>query len=166
MSEEFADKICSLAELVDERRRWRESALTVVLTNGAFDVLHAGHVRYLAAAKQLGDILITAVNSDASVRRSKGPLRPIFPEQERLEILAHLSVVDRLVLFEETTVTGVIEALHPEIHAKGTDYTAATVPEAEVVAAYGGRTVICGDPKDHATTDIVRRVLERFSQER
>jgi rfaE bifunctional protein nucleotidyltransferase chain/domain len=152
----------SLDELVAECRAWREAGETVVLVNGAFDLLHVGHLRYLAEARGLADHLVAAVNSDASVQLSKGPLRPIVPETERLEILGHLWMIDRLLLFDSRSVAPVLEALEPHLHAKGTDYTAETVPEREVVAAYGGRTVICGDPKDHATTDIIGIVLERF----
>jgi rfaE bifunctional protein nucleotidyltransferase chain/domain len=133
-----------------------------VLVNGAFDVLHVGHLRYLAAARELGDRLVAAVNSDHSVRAGKGPLRPIVPEDERVEILSHLWMVDRICLFDDQTVAPVLERLQPAVHAKGTDYTVETVPERDVVAAYGGRTVICGDPKDHATTDLIGIILQRF----
>jgi rfaE bifunctional protein nucleotidyltransferase chain/domain len=133
-----------------------------VLVNGAFDVLHVGHLRYLAAARELGDRLVAAVNSDHSVRAGKGPLRPIVPGDERVEILSHLWMVDRICLFDDQTVAPVLERLRPAVHAKGTDYTVETVPERDVVAAYGGRTVICGDPKDHATTDLIGIILQRF----
>jgi D-glycero-beta-D-manno-heptose 1-phosphate adenylyltransferase len=141
----------------------RAAGKTVVLANGAFDVLHVGHVRYLVAARALGDLLVVAVNSDASVRAGKGPLRPIMPEGERAEILAHLECVDALVLFDEATVSAVLRAVRPQIHAKGTDYSAESVPEREVVREWGGRTVICGDPKDHSTTDLVAEILRRFA---
>lgn len=162
MSAHPAEKLVTLDALQAERRGWRERGAMVVLANGAFDMLHVGHLRYLAAAKALGDVLVVAVNSDVSVRASKGPLRPIVPEDERLELLSHLDVVDRLVLFDFRTVGPILERLTPDIHAKGTDYTAETVPERDVVAAYGGRTAICGDPKDHATTDVIATILERF----
>ncbi len=155
--------VTGLEALAAERERWRQEGRTVVLANGAFDMLHVGHVRYLAAARALGDVLIVAVNSDRSVRASKGPLRPVVPEAERLELLSHLRMVDRLLLFDTPTVGPVLERLRPEIHAKGTDYTVETVPEREVVAAYGGRTVICGDPKDHASTDIIATIVSRFA---
>ncbi len=157
-----AGKLRRLDELAAECTAWREAGLTVVLANGAFDLLHVGHTRYLEAARAAGDRLVVAVNSDLSVRASKGPLRPLVPEGERVELLAHLWMVDRMVLFDDVTVTPVIERLRPDIHAKGTDYTADTVPEREVVAAYGGRTLICGDPKEHSTTDVVATILERF----
>lgn len=158
------DKLRPLDELADECARWRAGGDTVVLVNGAFDMLHVGHLRYLAAAKELADHLVAAVNSDVSVRASKGDDRPIIPERERVEILSHLSMVDRICLFDDPTVAPVLERLRPDIHAKGTDYTADSVPERDVVAAYGGRTVICGDPKDHATTDLIGTILERFGQ--
>ena len=156
------DKLRSLDELAEECAGWREKGLEVVLVSGAFDVLHVGHFRYLAAARALGDRLVAAVNSDHSVRASKGALRPIIPEAERVEILSHLWMVDRICLFDSTTVSPVLEQLQPQIHAKGTDYTVDTVPEREVVAAYGGRTAICGDPKDHATTDLIGIIIDRF----
>lgn len=155
-------KLRALDELMDECAAWRERGLEVVLGNGAFDLLHVGHIRYLAAARDLGDRLVIAVNSDVSVRTSKGDLRPIMPEAERVEILSHLEMVDRLCLFDSPTVAPVLERLRPNIHAKGTDYTADTVPEREVVAAYGGTTAICGDPKDHATTDLIGIIVDRF----
>ena len=156
------DKLCSLDELAEECAGWREQGLTIVLVNGAFDVLHVGHLRYLAAAHAQGDRLVAAVNSDLSVQSSKGELRPIIPEAERVEILSHLWMVDRICLFDDETVSPVLERLQPQVHAKGTDYTVEAVPEREIVASYGGRTVICGDPKDHATTDLIGIILERF----
>ena len=156
------DKLKTLDELGGICRGWRKAGLSIVLVNGAFDVLHVGHLRYLAAARTHGDRLVVAVNSDHSVRLSKGELRPIIPEAERVEILSHLSVVDRICLFDDETVAPVLEMLRPQVHAKGTDYTIDTVPERVVVAAYGGRTEICGDPKDHATTDLIGIILDRF----
>jgi len=158
------DKLKSLDELAGECERWRRRGETVVLVNGAFDMLHVGHLRYLAQAKEQADHLLAAVNSDASVRASKGETRPIIPEDERVEILSHLWMVDRICLFDSVTVGPVLEQLRPDIHAKGTDYTAESVPERHVVAAYGGRTVICGDPKDHATTDVIGIITERFGR--
>lgn len=154
--------VLDLEEAARQCARWREAGEIVVLANGAFDMLHAGHVRYLAGAREAGDRLVVAVNSDTSVRRAKGPGRPIVPENERLELLSHLRMVDVLVLFDTDTVAPVLLRLLPQVHAKGTDYTEETVPEREVVAGYGGRTVICGDPKDHSTTDQVATILERF----
>ncbi len=158
-------KLRTLEELAGECGRWRRQGETVVLVNGAFDMLHVGHLRYLAGAKEHGGHLIAAVNSDISVRASKGETRPIIPEAERVEILSHLWMVDRICLFDDLTVGPVLEALKPDLHAKGTDYTVDTVPEREVVEAYGGRTVICGDSKDHATTDVIGIIIERFGRQ-
>lgn len=155
-------KVRSLEQLSEDCRRWHENGLMIVMVNGAFDLLHVGHLRYLADASRYGDRLIAAVNTDHSVRGSKGPSRPIVPQAERVEILAHLALIDAIVLFDMPTVAPVLEALKPDVHAKGTDYSISTVPEREVVEAYGGRTVICGDPKDHATTDVLGTILERF----
>lgn len=136
----------------------RREGKRLVLANGAFDLLHVGHARYLWAAKGLGDVLIVGVNSDSSVRALKGAPRPIVPEEERAELLAHLGCVDYVVIFPETTVSALLRDLQPDIHAKGTDYSPETVPEREVVREWGGRTVICGDPKDHATSELVARI--------
>ena len=157
-------KLRAIEELVSECARWRSAGETTVLVNGAFDMLHVGHLRYLAGAKEHADHLIAAVNSDLSVRSSKGDTRPIIPEAERVELISHLWMVDRICLFDCLTVGPVLEALRPDVHAKGTDYTVDTVPEREVVEAYGGRTVICGDPKDHATTDLIGIIVERFGR--
>jgi rfaE bifunctional protein nucleotidyltransferase chain/domain len=159
-------KLCSVDELAEECREWRDRDLVVVLVNGAFDVLHVGHLRYLEAAEALGDRLVAAVNTDLSVHLSKGELRPIIPEAERVEILSHLWMIDRICLFDSPTVSPVLEILQPQIHAKGTDYTIDTVPEREMVTAYGGRTAICGDSKDHATTDLIGIILDRFGTTR
>ena len=156
------NKLIPMHEMIEQCADWRSRDLVVVLTNGAFDLLHVGHLRYLAAAKELGDRLVVAVNSDLSVRLAKGSKRPIVPETERAEMLCHLEAVDRLFFFDDLTVGPVLESLRPAIHAKGTDYTVDTVPEREIVEAYGGRTEICGDPKDHATTDVISVILERF----
>lgn len=158
------DKLTTLEDLVAERDTWRRRGCTVVLANGAFDLLHVGHVRYLAGARAAGDVLIVAVNSDASVRLSKGPSRPVVSQAERVELLSHLWMVDRMCLFDGLTVSPILEALRPDVHAKGTDYTIDTVPEREVMRAIGGRTVIVGDPKDHATTDVIATILERFDR--
>jgi rfaE bifunctional protein nucleotidyltransferase chain/domain len=152
--------ICTLQQAVAARGEARRRGAICAVANGAFDLLHVGHVRYLAAAKELtqGGLLFVAVNSDASVRLSKGPGRPVVPEQERAEIVAALRCVDYVVLFDEQTAGQVLEALKPDLHVKGTDYTAESVPERELVAAFGGRTVIAGDPKDHSTTDLIAKL--------
>jgi D-glycero-beta-D-manno-heptose 1-phosphate adenylyltransferase len=157
-----AGKLLSRSAAAQRAGALREQGKVVVVVNGAFDLLHVGHVRYLAAARALGDALFVAVNSDASVRALKGPTRPVMPENERVELLSHLECVDHIVLFDETTVSEVLRELRPQIHAKGTDYTPETVPERAVLAEWGGRTAICGDPKDHATSDLIGEILRRF----
>ncbi len=129
----------------------------IVLANGSFDVLHAGHVRYLKGAKALGDLLVVGINSDEQVARLKGAGRPILGERERAELVASLEVVDLVTIFSEPTVTELLLALRPDVHAKGTDYTEATVPERDVVRSYGGQVRIVGDPKNHSTSEIIRR---------
>lgn len=151
-------QVIELAVLKERLSKLREGHTTVVLGNGGFDLLHVGHVRYLQAAKRLGDILVVAINSDASVCRLKGPGRPIFPEQERAELVAALACVDYVVLFEDNTVVPIIKELQPNVHAKGTDYTEDSVPERDVVLAHGGRVAIVGDPKDHSTTSLIERM--------
>jgi len=138
---------------------WRRAGNSITLANGGFDLLHVGHVRYLRAAKQLGGRLIVALNSDASVRTLKGEGRPLIPEGERAEILAALADVDAVVIFPELDVRGLIREIRPDIHAKGTDYTAETVPERDQVLACGGRVEIVGDPKEHSTTELIRTRL-------
>lgn len=158
-----ATKLLDRATARQRAAALRQEGAVIVLANGAFDLLHVGHVRYLAAARALGDALFVAVNSDASVARLKGPGRPVVPERERVELLSHLACVDYLVVFDESTVAEVLRDLRPHIHAKGTDYTVDSVPERAVVAEWGGNTAICGDPKDHATTDLVGEIVRRFA---
>jgi len=153
-----AEKIVSRQRLLELAARERAAGRTVVFANGAFDLLHVGHVRYLEAARREGGWLAVGVNADASVARAKGPGRPIVPARERAEVVAALAAVDAVVLFEEDSPAALMAALRPDVHAKGTDYAAEAVPEREVVAAYGGRTVIVGDPKDHSTTDVIARL--------
>jgi D-glycero-beta-D-manno-heptose 1-phosphate adenylyltransferase len=140
---------------------WRTAGERITLANGCFDLLHVGHVRYLHAAKQLGGRLIVALNSDESVRALKGEGRPIMPAEERAEILAALSDVDAVVIFPELDVRALIREIRPDVQAKGTDYTADSVPERDVVVACGGRVEIVGDPKDHSATEIIRTRLEQ-----
>jgi rfaE bifunctional protein nucleotidyltransferase chain/domain len=151
-------KLIDLGALVAKLAGPRAAGKTVVLTNGAFDLLHVGHIRYLQAAKQLGDILVVAINDDDSVRRLKGAQRPVFPLAERMELVAALRGVDFVVSFAEDDVRQVIGVLKPDVHAKGTDYTRETVPERDAVLSYGGRVEICGDPKDHSTTSVLSRL--------
>ena len=149
-------------EAAARARAWRAEGKRLVLANGVFDLLHVGHVRYLQAAKALGDVLLVAVNSDASVRRLKGPGRPIMTAGERAELLAALAPVDAVVVFEEDTVDALVARLRPDVQAKGTDYTEDTVPEREGVRAAGGRVAIAGDPKDHSTRDLIATIVSRF----
>jgi D-glycero-beta-D-manno-heptose 1-phosphate adenylyltransferase len=144
------------AFVADERSRGR----TIAFANGVFDLLHVGHVRYLQSAADQADRLIVAVNSDASVRRLKGEGRPILDERARAEVVAALRGVDRVVVFDNDTVGPLLERLRPDVHCKGTDYTVDTVPERAIVAGYGGRTAICGDPKDHSTRDLLKRIAK------
>jgi rfaE bifunctional protein nucleotidyltransferase chain/domain len=142
------------------RRRvagWRRAGERVILTNGCFDVLHAGHIRHLAAAKALGGRLVVAVNADATVRKLKGKGRPHMPGAERAEILSALAAVDAVVIFPEPDVRALIRELRPDIHAKGTDYTARTVPEREVVRECGGQVRIVGDRKRHSSSGMLRK---------
>ncbi|HEX8473912.1 MAG TPA: adenylyltransferase/cytidyltransferase family protein [Pyrinomonadaceae bacterium] len=137
----------------------RRNGARIVFANGCFDILHVGHVRYLEAARALGDLLVVGINSDEQVRALKGEGRPLVPEKERAEVVAGLRAVDLVTIFPEPTVEALLLAIHPEIHAKGTDYTAETVPERDVVRSYGGRVQIVGDPKDHSSTEMVRKVM-------
>ena len=138
---------------------WRRGGERVTLANGCFDLLHVGHVRYLHAARELGGKLIVAVNADASVSALKGEGRPVMPAEERAEILASLEDVDLVVIFPEGDVRAIIREIRPDFHAKGTDYTAESVPERAEVEACGGRVVIVGDPKNHSATEIIRSRL-------
>ena len=143
-----------VARLASERAAGR----TIAFANGCFDILHVGHVRYLDAAAKEADLLVVAINDDQSVRTLKGDGRPILAAEHRAELVAALRSVDFVVIFPEATVTPLLEALHPDVHCKGTDYTVDTVPERETVKAYGGRIAIVGDPKDHSTRDLLARI--------
>jgi D-glycero-beta-D-manno-heptose 1-phosphate adenylyltransferase len=136
----------------------RKHGARIVLANGCFDILHVGHVRYLEEARTLGDVLVVGINSDEQARILKGEGRPFVPERERAETVAALRAVDFVTIFPEPTVEALLRAIRPDIHAKGTDYTEETVPERDVVRSYGGRVMIVGDPKDHSSTEMVRRV--------
>jgi rfaE bifunctional protein nucleotidyltransferase chain/domain len=159
LSTSVHQKILSRGELQERVAEWRRAGERVTLTNGCFDVLHVGHVRYLRAARELGGKVVVAVNSDASVRALKGEGRPVMPVAERAEILAALADVDVVVVFPEDDVRALIREIRPDLHAKGTDYTAESVPERAEVEACGGRVVIVGDPKNHSATEIVRSRL-------
>lgn len=155
---DYTSKIVSREALRERAAEWRRSGEKIILTNGCFDLLHVGHVRYLHAAKQLGGKVVVAVNADASVRRLKGEGRPLMNERERAEIMASLADVDAVVIFPEPDVRAIIREIHPDVQAKGTDYTAESVPERDEVMAYGGRVAIVGDPKDHSTTEILEQM--------
>jgi len=150
-------KILSQSELAERVRQWRAAGEKIILTNGCFDLLHVGHVRYLRGAKQLGGRVIVGINSDASVRTLKGKDRPHTPAPERAEILAALEDVDAVTVFDAPDVRELVRLLRPDIHAKGTDYTVDSVPERDVVIACGGRVEIVGDPKDHSTRELLRQ---------
>jgi rfaE bifunctional protein nucleotidyltransferase chain/domain len=150
-----------ISDLPALRARARRAGKSIALANGIFDLFHVGHLRYLEGAKALADVLVVAVNSDASTRRNKGPGRPVVPEAERAEIVAALACVDHVVVFGSRTVVPLIRKLRPDVHVKGTDYTPETIPEAAEVARFGGRAAVAGDPKDHSTTDILRRLSPR-----
>jgi D-glycero-beta-D-manno-heptose 1-phosphate adenylyltransferase len=156
LSTALHSKIVSRDELRQRVAQWRSAGDRITLTNGCFDLLHVGHVRYLHAAGELGGKLVVAVNGDDSVRALKGEGRPIVPAEERAEILAALADVDAVVIFPEKDVRAIVREIHPDFHAKGTDYTAETVPERDEVVACGGRVVIVGDPKNHSATAIIR----------
>lgn len=157
-------RLLALEEARELASRWRGEGKRLVLANGCFDLLHVGHVRYLREARALGDALLVGVNSDASVARLKGAGRPIMSAAERAEIVAALESVDAVVLFDDDTADQLVSTLRPDIHAKGTDYTMETVPERAAVLAAGGRVAIAGDPKSHATRDLIRTIVERFGR--
>jgi rfaE bifunctional protein nucleotidyltransferase chain/domain len=140
----------------------RARGKTIVLANGHFDLLHVGHVRYLEGARGCGDFLVVGVNADESTRRWKGPGRPILPATDRAGLVAALEGVDLVVIFEGDDVAELLRRLEPDVHCKGTDYTAETVPERDVTSTIGGQTRIVGDPKDHSTRDFIADVLSKF----
>jgi rfaE bifunctional protein nucleotidyltransferase chain/domain len=144
-----------LLRVVADERRQKKS---IAFANGVFDVLHVGHVRYLQEASRQADVLIVGVNSDESVRAIKGEGRPVTSEQERAELVAAIRGVAYVTIFRDSSPARLLAVLEPDVHCKGTDYTADTVPEREVVLAYGGRIAICGDAKNHSTTDLLRRL--------
>jgi rfaE bifunctional protein nucleotidyltransferase chain/domain len=152
-------KILGRGELRERVEQWRRAGEPIILANGNFDLLHVGHVRYLRGAKALGGTLVVAINSDESVRALKGDGRPVTPAEERAEIVAALADVDAVVIFPELDVRALIREIHPDIQAKGTDYTVESVPERDAVAEYGGRVAIVGDPKDHSTSATIRSRL-------
>ena len=161
MSSESQTKIVTREQLRELVAEWRRAGHRVTLANGCFDLLHVGHVRYLEAAKKLGGRLVLAVNSDESVRALKGAGRPLMPASERAEILAALAAVDAVVIFSEPDVRALVREIRPDVHAKGTDYTADTVPERDLVIECGGRVEIVGDAKNHSASEIIRSASAR-----
>jgi rfaE bifunctional protein nucleotidyltransferase chain/domain len=151
-------EVLSRADLEARVAADRAAGRTITFANGAFVLLHVGHVRYLEGAAQEGDVLVVAVNDDASVRALKGEGRPVLADESRAELVAALRCVDYVVTFPELTVGALLEALKPDVHCKGTDYTVESVPERAIVKAYGGRTAIVGDPKNHSTRELLARV--------
>ena len=156
--------LVSREELIMRVQTAKKQGARIVFANGCFDVLHVGHIRYLAGARALGDLLVVGVNSDEQVAIQKGAGRPIIPAVERAEIVASLGSVSYVTVFSEPTVTELLLALKPDIHAKGTDYSEETVPERDVVRSYGGRVAIVGDPKDHSTSEMLVRLGENNVQ--
>jgi rfaE bifunctional protein nucleotidyltransferase chain/domain len=150
--------ILNREELVTRVNAERKNGARIILANGCFDVLHVGHVRYLAGARELGDVLVVGVNSDDQVARLKGAGRPVLSAEERAELVAALESVTYVTVFDEPTVEQLLLALKPDVHAKGTDYTEDSVPERNVVRSYGGKVAIVGDPKDHSTSAILARM--------
>jgi rfaE bifunctional protein nucleotidyltransferase chain/domain len=148
------------ARLAEHRRRGQR----IVLANGCFDLLHVGHVRYLEGAKREGDVLVVGVNDDASVRALKGAGRPVLPAPDRAALVAALAAVDYVVVFDSLTVVPLLEALRPDVHAKGTDYTPETVPERDAARALGARVAIVGDSKQHSTRDLFAAIRQRFGR--
>ncbi len=155
-----ANKLVSRDELLRRAATWRAEGKTVALANGLFDIIHVGHLRYLEEAATLADVLVVAINDDASARSLKGPDRPIVPQDERAELVAGFLCVTLVTLFGEATVEPLLRALVPAVHCKGTDYTAETVPERETARALGIKVAITGDPKTHATRDLIRRIRD------
>ena len=154
--------LVGIEEAARQAAEWRGRGRRVVLANGCFDLLHVGHVRYLSAARGLGDALVVGLNSDASVRRLKGPGRPVMAADERAELIGALAAVDLVVVFDDDSAEALIARLRPDVHAKGTDYTEESVPERAAVLAAGGRVAIAGDPKSHATRDLIAAIMARF----
>lgn len=158
-----SEKILSRQQLKRRVEKWRQAGEKVTLANGCFDVLHVGHIRYLRAAKELGGRLIVAINSDESVRALKGSGRPLMPAEERAEVISALADVDAVVIFQEPDVRALIREIRPDVQAKGTDYTAESIPERDTVVECGGRVEIVGDPKDHSATKMIRRLEQKPS---
>src|SRR6266853_6568998 len=155
---EAASKIMSRAVLREKLAEYKRQGRRIVFANGCFDMLHVGHIRYLEGARREGDVLVVGVNADSSVRNLKGPGRPILEENARAQLVAALRSVDYVVLFAEPNVEALLEELRPDVHVKGTDYTAESVPERAVAARLGIRVAIVGDPKNHSTRELLESV--------
>ncbi|MGH9355204.1 MAG: adenylyltransferase/cytidyltransferase family protein [Terriglobia bacterium] len=155
-------KIISRAEVAPLGDRLRREGLVIAFANGCFDLLHVGHVRFLRAAKEQGDVLVVGVNSDGAVAELKGKGRPLMQEQARAELVAAIRYVDYVVIFEECTAEGVLRDLRPHVQCKGTDYAEATVPEKRVMEQLGGEVRIVGDAKSHSTRDVLAEIRRRF----
>jgi rfaE bifunctional protein nucleotidyltransferase chain/domain len=151
-------RLVTLDVLLHEATAHRASGKKIALANGVFDLLHVGHLRYLEGARELADVLVVALNSDASAHALKGPGRPVVPQLERAELLCALRCVDYVTLFDTGDVRPIIRALKPDVHVKGTDYSPETIPEADEVLAYGGRVAVAGDPKNHSTTEQLKKL--------
>jgi len=151
-------RILTEREMLDALASERKAGKKVVFANGCFDVLHVGHIRYLQGAKEAADVLVVGVNGDDSVRQLKGEGRPVMPAQERAELIASIRGVDYVTIFDERSPARLLGVLKPDFQAKGTDYTADSVPEGEVVKSYGGKVIIAGDPKDHSTSAILEKM--------
>lgn len=160
MKENSLAKILTIEALLEVVATARLQKAQIIFANGCFDLLHVGHVRYLQAARELGDLLIVALNSDRIVQQLKGAGRPLTNQQERAEIIAALACVDYVTIFDTPTVSELLLAIKPDVHAKGTDYTTETVPEREIVRSYGGQVAIVGDPKDHSTSSILSQMKQ------
>jgi D-glycero-beta-D-manno-heptose 1-phosphate adenylyltransferase len=154
-SDPYFSPVLELDQVIRETARLRSDGERIILANGCFDLIHVGHLRYLAAAKDLGGCLVVALNSDKQTRLLKGKGRPFIPEYERAEIISGLRCVDIVTVFDDPTVENIIRAIRPDFHAKGTDYTEETVPERDIVAECGGKVAIVGDPKDHSSSQMI-----------
>ena len=152
--------ILNREKLVERVNDARDQGSKIVLANGCFDLLHVGHIRYLAGAKELGDVLVVGINSDRQAHALKGEGRPFMPENERAELIAALKCVNIVTIFDEPTVEQLIRDIRPDIHAKGTDYTTDTVPERDIIREVGGRVAIVGDPKDHSSTELIGKTRD------
>ena len=157
-SKNFFAPILERTRLIARVAVERQKGSKIVLANGCFDLFHVGHIRYLAGAKELGDCLIVGINSDEQVEKLKGENRPFMPEQERAEIVSALRFIDYVTIFNEPTVEELIRAIRPDFHAKGTDYTTESVPERDIIIECGGQVAIVGDPKNHSSTELIRKV--------